>query len=59
MGTASIIRAMVLIDLMMDALRTSETSVHSNETARRYIPEDYKLHILSRESEISQFRDWF
>jgi hypothetical protein len=57
MRTASIIRAMVL--LMMDVLRTSETSVHSNETARRYIPEDYKLHILSRESEISHFRDWF
>jgi hypothetical protein len=26
--------------LMMEAVRTSETSVHSNETTLRYIPED-------------------
>jgi hypothetical protein len=25
---------------MMEAVRTSETSVYSNETTRRYIPED-------------------
>jgi hypothetical protein len=29
--------------LMMKAVRTYETSVHSNETTRRYIPEDSKL----------------
>jgi hypothetical protein len=33
--TASVIKAMIH--------RTSETSVHSNEIARRYIPEDSKL----------------
>jgi hypothetical protein len=36
--TASIFRAM-----MMEAVRTSETSVHSNETTLRHIPEDCKL----------------
>jgi hypothetical protein len=38
--TASIIRA------MMEAVHTSETSVHFNVTARRYIPEDSKLHAV-------------
>jgi hypothetical protein len=28
----------------MEAVRTSETSVHSNETTLRYISEDSKLH---------------
>jgi hypothetical protein len=36
--TASIIRAM-----MMEAARTSETSVNLNVTTRRYIPEDSQL----------------
>jgi hypothetical protein len=31
------------IALMMQAVRTSETSVNFNVTTRRYIPEDYKL----------------
>jgi hypothetical protein len=31
-------------DKYMEAVRTSETSVHSNETTRRYIPEDSILH---------------
>jgi hypothetical protein len=31
-----------LIALMMEAVRISETSVHSNKTTRRYIPEDSK-----------------
>jgi hypothetical protein len=30
--------------MMMETVRTSETSVHFNVTARRYIPEDFKLH---------------
>jgi hypothetical protein len=34
----------------MGALRTSETSVHSNETTRRCIPEDSKLHTRLREN---------
>jgi hypothetical protein len=29
---------------MMEAVRTSETSVNFNVTTRRYIPEDSKLH---------------
>jgi hypothetical protein len=33
------------IALMMEAVRTSETSVHSNKTTLRYIPEDSKLKI--------------
>jgi hypothetical protein len=35
------------IALMMEAVRTSETSVNFNETTRRYIPEDSKLHFGS------------
>jgi hypothetical protein len=33
---------------MMETVRTSETSVNSNETTRRYIPEDSKLHTRRR-----------
>jgi hypothetical protein len=29
--------------LMMETVRTSETSVYSNETTRRYNPEGYNL----------------
>jgi hypothetical protein len=36
--TATIIRA-----VMMEAVRPSETPVHSNETTWSYIPEDFKL----------------
>jgi hypothetical protein len=32
------------VALMMEAVRTSETSVHFNVTTWRYIPEDSKLH---------------
>jgi len=35
---------------MMEAVRTSETSVHSNETTRLYISEDSKLHTRRREN---------
>jgi hypothetical protein len=38
------------IALMMEAIRTSEMLVHSNETTRRYIPEDSKLHTRRREN---------
>jgi hypothetical protein len=34
------------ISLMMEAVRTSETSVHFNMSTRRYIPEVSKLKIL-------------
>jgi hypothetical protein len=43
--TASIITA-----LMMEAVRTSETSVNINLATRRYIPEDCKLHARGREN---------
>jgi hypothetical protein len=33
----------------MEAVRTSETSVHFNETTRRYIPEGCHLHASRRE----------
>jgi hypothetical protein len=33
------------ISLMMEAVRTSETSVYSNETTRRYVPEGSHLNI--------------
>jgi hypothetical protein len=32
---------------MMEAVRTSETSVYFNKTIRRYIPEGYNLQIES------------
>jgi len=35
---------------MMEAVRTSETSVHFYLTIRRYIPEDSKLHTRRREN---------
>jgi hypothetical protein len=41
--TASIIKA-INIALIMEAVRTSETSVNFNVTTRRYNPEDSKLH---------------
>jgi hypothetical protein len=34
----------------MEAVSTSETSVYSNETTRRYIPEDSELQARRRES---------
>jgi hypothetical protein len=42
-GTASIIT-------LMEAVRTSETSVNYNMTTRRYIPEDYHLHTRHRKN---------
>jgi hypothetical protein len=37
-------RTASIIALMMEAVRTFETSVHFNVTTRRYMPEDSKLH---------------
>jgi hypothetical protein len=37
------VRTASIIALMMEALRSSETSVNLNVTSRRYIPEDSKL----------------
>jgi hypothetical protein len=33
--------------LIMEVVRTSETSVYSNETTRRYIPEGANLHTFN------------
>jgi hypothetical protein len=33
-----------IIALMMEAVRTSETSINFNVTTRHYLPEDSKLH---------------
>jgi hypothetical protein len=38
------VRIAAVIRAMMEAVRTSETSVNFNVTTRRYIPEDSKLH---------------
>jgi hypothetical protein len=35
---------------MMEAVRISETSVHSIETTRRYIPEDSEIHTRRSEN---------
>jgi hypothetical protein len=43
--TASIIRV-IIIALMMEAVRTFETSVYSNENTRRYIPEGFNLQVF-------------
>jgi hypothetical protein len=40
----------LIIALMMEAARTSETSVNFNVTTRRYIPEDTKLHTRRHEN---------
>jgi hypothetical protein len=48
--TTSIIGTMNLIALMMEAVRTSETSVSIYLTTRQYIPEDSKLHTRRREN---------
>jgi hypothetical protein len=36
--------------LLMEAIRTSETSIYSNENTRRYIPEGSNLHTRRREN---------
>jgi hypothetical protein len=38
------LRTATIIWAMMEAVRTSETSVNVNVTTRRYFPEDLKLH---------------
>jgi hypothetical protein len=40
----------LLIALMMETVRTSETSVNFNVITRSYIPEDSKLHTRRREN---------
>jgi hypothetical protein len=42
--------ASIIIALMMEAVRTSETSVNIIVTTRRYIPEDSKLHAHRRDN---------
>jgi hypothetical protein len=45
--TASII---IIIVIMMEAVRTSETSVNVKLTTWHYIPEDFKFHTRHREN---------
>jgi hypothetical protein len=42
--------------LMMDAVRAPETSVYSNETTRRYIPEGSNLHFLFFSADSAPYR---
>jgi hypothetical protein len=44
------VRIASVIALMMEAVRTSETSVNINFTTRRHIPEDSKLHTRRHEN---------
>jgi hypothetical protein len=44
----SVVPTASIIVLMMETVRTSETSVNTNEITRRYIPEDSKLHAAVR-----------
>jgi hypothetical protein len=48
----------LFITLMMEAVRTSGTSVYSNETTRRDIPESSHLHTGRRENLKSQTGTW-
>jgi hypothetical protein len=47
----------IVIGLMMEAVRTSETSVNFNVTARRYVPEDAELRTSRRENQKSRYTD--
>jgi hypothetical protein len=49
--------ASIILALMMDALRTSETSVNFNVTTRRYIAKDSELHTCRRENMKSHIRN--
>jgi hypothetical protein len=49
----------LVIALMMEAVRTSETSVNFNVTTWRYIPEDSKLHTRCRENPKSHKHELF
>jgi hypothetical protein len=44
------VRAAYIIRAMMEAARTSETSVDICLTTRQYIPEDFELHTRRREN---------
>jgi hypothetical protein len=44
------VRAASIIRAMMEAARTSETSVDIQLRTRQYIPEDYELHTRRREN---------
>jgi hypothetical protein len=47
-----------IIALMMEAVRTSETSISFKVTTRRYIPEDSKPHTRRRENLKSHFHSF-
>jgi hypothetical protein len=45
------VRATFIIRAMMEAARTSETSVDIDLTTQQYIPEDTELHVYAVETE--------
>jgi hypothetical protein len=50
LADVSEVRTASITAVMMEALRTSETSVNFNVNTRRYIAEDSKLHTRCREN---------
>jgi hypothetical protein len=49
--TAAIIRTIIMIiDLMMEAIRISETSVYFYETKRRHVPDGCHVQVRRREN---------
>jgi hypothetical protein len=44
------VRTASIISLMIETVSTSETSVHSNQTTRRYISQDSELHTRRHEN---------
>jgi hypothetical protein len=49
-NVSKILAASIIIALMMEAARTSETSVEIQLRTRQYIPEDSELHNRHREN---------
>jgi hypothetical protein len=49
-GAATSTITMRAIDRMMDAVRTSETSVYPMSTTRRYVPESFNFHTQRHEN---------
>lgn len=58
MGEKVIIVGVLLITLMMEAGRTSETLIHLYQTTRRKIPEYSRLHTLGREN-LKSYLEYF
>jgi hypothetical protein len=48
------VRPASIVALMMEAARTSETSVDFQLRTRQYIPEDYYLHDYMRQQKVAE-----